>query len=78
MNFYCPHTNLALKRATIKNQPIWYSKESLGRLMTRTIARQLIGTHETQEIWYRSQIAKEVSNKQCPQCRKNMKFVENL
>ncbi len=76
MKFYCPHTNLPLKRATIKNQPIWFSSDSLGRLMTRTISRHLIGTHETQEIWYRARLSKEVSSKQCPQCRKNMKFVE--
>ena len=76
MKFYCPHTNQPLARATIKNQPIWYSKGSLGRLMTRTISRQLIGAHETQEIWYRSRMSKEVSTKQCPQCRNLMKFVE--
>ncbi len=77
MKYFCPHSQEKLKRATIKNQPVWFSSISKGRMMTKSIARKLIGDHEAQEIWYRAITSKEQTWKPCPMCQREMTFVQS-
>ena len=74
--FLCPINSDKLRPAYVRGVKIWYSPACKGRLITRVVAKRVLGDHIGQELWVRSELDENmVSWKKCPSCSKHMKLV---